>query len=76
VDSRIFRPREKVLNPDPMWIGPNGDRSGHDCEPAIPSRLLNLPPTAVPEGAEVGYYHSDYRTDFPMGDNPYRYYRF
>jgi hypothetical protein len=21
------------------------------------------------------YYHSDYRTDFPMGDNPYRYYR-
>jgi beta-galactosidase len=37
---------------------------------------LNLPPGAVPEGAEAGYYHPDYRTDFPMGDNPYRYYRF
>ncbi|MCR4414148.1 MAG: hypothetical protein NUV77_17160, partial [Thermoguttaceae bacterium] len=23
----------------------------------------------------LGYYHPDYRTDFPMGDNPYRYYR-
>ncbi len=76
VDSRIFQPRKAVLNPDRMWIGPNGDRSGHDCEPPIPSRLLNLPPTAIPEGAAVGYYHSDYRTDFPMGDNPYRYYRF
>jgi beta-galactosidase len=24
---------------------------------------------------ESTYYHSDYREDFPMGDNPYRYYR-
>jgi beta-galactosidase len=23
----------------------------------------------------LGYYHPDYRADFPMGDNPYRYYR-
>jgi hypothetical protein len=22
-----------------------------------------------------GYYYPDYRPDFPMGDNPYRYYR-
>jgi beta-galactosidase len=29
----------------------------------------------MPEGAEVGYYHPDYRTDFNMGDNPYRFYR-
>ena len=29
-----------------------------------------------PEGAgSVGCYYPDYRTDFPMGDNPYRYYR-
>jgi beta-galactosidase len=76
VDNRIFAPRKTVLNPDRMWTGPNGDRSGHDCQPSIPSRLLNLPPGAVPEGAEAGYYHPDYRTDFPMGDNPYRYYRF
>ena len=27
------------------------------------------------EGGSLGYYHPDYRTDFPMGDNPYRYYR-
>ncbi|MHB1033739.1 MAG: sugar-binding domain-containing protein [Pirellulales bacterium] len=26
-------------------------------------------------GGVPRYYHSDYRTDFPMGDNPYRYYR-
>ena len=74
-DSRIFQPRKTVLNPDRIWIGPNGDRAGHDCDPPIPSRLLNLPPTAMPEGAEVGYYHPDYRTDFNMGDNPYRFYR-
>jgi beta-galactosidase len=74
-DSRIFQPRKTVLDPDRMWIGPNGDRAGHDCDPPIPSRLLNLPPTATPEGAKVGYYHPDYRTDFNMGDNPYRYYR-
>jgi beta-galactosidase len=74
-DSRIFQPRKTVLNPDRMWIGPNGDRAGHDCNPPIPSRLLNLPPTAMPEGAKVGYYYPDYRTDFNMGDNPYRFYR-
>jgi hypothetical protein len=29
-----------------------------------------------PQGAgSPGYYCSDYRTEFPMGDNPYRYYR-
>ena len=32
--------------------------------------------SAKPEGAgSLGYYCPDYRTDFPMGDNPYRYYR-
>ena len=76
VDRRIFQPRKTVLNPDRMWVGPNGDRSGHQCDdPPMPSRLLDLPPTAAPEGAKVGYYHPDYRTDFPLGDNPYRYYR-
>jgi beta-galactosidase len=75
VDSRIFQPRKTVLNPDRMWIGPNGDRAGQDCEPFIPSRLLDLPPTAMPEEAKAGYYYPDYRTDFPQGDNPYRYHR-
>jgi beta-galactosidase len=75
VDRRIFEPRKTVLNPDRMWIGPDGNRSGHDCQPPIPSRLLDLPPTAMPEGTKAGYYHPDYRTDFNMGDNPYRFYR-
>jgi beta-galactosidase len=75
VDKRIFQPRKTALDPDRTWIAPNGDRAGHDCDPPIPSRLLDLPPTAMPEEAKVGYYHPDYRTDFPMGDNPYRYYR-
>ncbi len=75
VDRRIFEPRKTVLNPDRMWIAPDGDRAGHHSEPSIPSRLLDLSPTAMPEGAEVGYYYSDYRTDYPLGDNPYRYYR-
>jgi len=39
-------------------------------------RLLPMSLSAKPEGAEsLGYYCPDYRTEFPMGDNPYRYYR-
>jgi beta-galactosidase len=37
-----------------------------------------LPMSLRPKPEEVGslgYYYPDYRTDFPMGDNPYRYYR-
>jgi beta-galactosidase len=75
VDRRIFLPCKTVLSPDRIWIDPNGDRAGHDCNPPIPSRLLDLPPTATSGGARAGYYHPDYHTDFPMGDNPYRYYR-
>ncbi len=76
LDGRIFEPRKTVLNPDRMWIGPDGDRAGQQCDdPPIPRRLLDLPPTAMPEGAQAGYYYPDYRTDFPLGDNPYRYYR-
>lgn len=48
---------------------------------AVAQRLANLGASFVvdsqvfrPLGAS-GYYHPDYRTDFPMGDNPYRYYR-
>jgi beta-galactosidase len=75
VDSRIFHPHKLVPRPDRIWIGPNGDRAGHDCNPPIPGRLLDLSPTATPEGDESGYYCPDYQTDFPMGDNSYRYYR-
>jgi beta-galactosidase len=37
---------------------------------------LPMPPRPRPASTgSLGYYHPDYRTDFPMGDNPYRYYR-
>jgi hypothetical protein len=39
-------------------------------------RWLPMSLSPKPEGAESpGYYHPDYITAFPMGDNPYRYYR-
>ncbi len=39
-------------------------------------RLLPMALSPKPEDAgSPGCYHPDYRTDFPMGDNPYRYYR-
>ena len=58
---------------------------------AVDSRIFHLvdaaaqnvnnqgwPMTAEPKPERIGtpgYYHPDYRPDFPMGDNPYRYYR-
>ncbi|HEX5482577.1 MAG TPA: beta-galactosidase [Terriglobia bacterium] len=75
VDGQIFHPREPVSNPDRMWVSPDGNRAGHDCTPPMPSRLLEMSPTATPAGTNLGYYCPDYRNDFPMGDNPYRYYR-
>ncbi len=70
VDSMFFQPLKPVLNPDRMWIAPNGDLAGPQATPRMPNDL------PVPASAKVGYYHPDYLTDFPMGDNPYRYYRF
>ena len=54
---------------------PNGDRSGHDS--TSPRVGLEMSLRRLPEDAQaLGWYCTDYRTDFPMGDNPYRYYRF
>ncbi len=75
MDDRLFHPRKPIENSNAKWLGPNGDRSGHDCHPPIPSRLLDMPPNWAPDWTLSGYYHPDYLTDFPMGDNPYRYYR-
>jgi beta-galactosidase len=76
VDSQVFHPLDShALDPEVAWqLGPNGDRSGPQAtgprggmKPSLPSK---------PEGAQpLGCYYPDYRTDFPMGDNPYRYYR-
>jgi len=39
-------------------------------------RLIPMSLSPGPEESESSvYYYPDYRTDFPMGDNPYRYYR-
>jgi beta-galactosidase len=75
VDSRIFHPLDtRALNLDAAWqVGPNGDRSGPQATgPRVGSeRTL----ARKPEAQSASWYYPDYRTDFPMGDNPYRYYR-
>ncbi len=53
-------------------VAPNGDRSGPQA--TGPRVGLEMSLSAKPEGPQSPYY-PDYRTDFPMGDNPYRYYR-
>jgi beta-galactosidase len=57
-----------------LSMAPDGDRSGTQ---ATGSRLgLEMRLSVRPQGSQSrGFYHPDYRTDFPMGDNPYRYYR-
>jgi len=74
VDSQIFHPLEIAINQNRIWVGPDGDRAGRQCTPPVPSNL-DTSPSVKPEGAQAGYYCPDYRTDFQMGDNPYRYYR-
>jgi beta-galactosidase len=55
-------------------LAPNGDRSGPQA--TGPRAGLEMSLTIIPQGSQVlGHYYPDYRTDFPMGDNPYRYYR-
>jgi beta-galactosidase len=63
VDSGVFHPMDTRANK------PDG---------AIPMKVdeAHVPLMPKLDGAKApGYYHPDYRTDFPMGDNPYRYYR-
>ena len=59
VDSRIFHPLDCVS--EGGFAGSGG--------------MLNSPITEPKGVGSLGYYCPDYRTDFPMGDNPYRYYR-
>jgi beta-galactosidase len=55
-------------------VGPDGNRSGRQA--TGPRVGLEMSLTPKPQGASsLPYYHPDYRTDFHMGDNPYRYYR-
>ncbi len=73
VDSRIFHPLEFAGKPG-FSVAPNGDRSGPQATGPRVGLEMSLSPK--PEARQsLGYYCPDYRTDFPMGDNPYRYYR-
>ena len=73
-DSQVFHPREPAVDPNRIWVGPNGDLAGHQANPRAP-RDLNLSLNSAQEATRTNFYCPDYRTDFPMGDNPYRYYR-
>ena len=73
VDSRIFHPLG-FTGKLGFSVGPNGDRSG----PQATGPRMGLEKTLSPMPQDLqsfGHYYPDYRTDFPMGDNPYRYYR-
>jgi beta-galactosidase len=55
-------------------MGPYGDRSGPQATGPRIGLEMSLSPK--PQGLQsLDYYCPDYRADFPMGDNPYRYYR-
>ena len=73
VDSRLFHPL-RFTGELGFSVGPNGDQSGPQAtRPRVPLEMSPKPEQKGPQSP--GYYYPDYRTDFPMGDNPYRYYR-
>jgi hypothetical protein len=58
------------------FVGNGGLPMGDQPGPQSTGGGLPMSLRARRSDAEApGYYHPDYRTDFPMGDNPYRYYR-
>jgi beta-galactosidase len=70
VDRGIFHP----LRPgDPGWETER-DLPGHQST-GWQARSQKAPPTNPQGNPLPGYYSPDYRADFPLGDNPYRYYR-
>ncbi len=62
-DSRIFHPLDIMA-----------DRFNEGGLVGNGGMPMSLKPKPAGAGA-LGYYYPDYRNDFPMGDNPYRYYR-
>jgi beta-galactosidase len=70
-DGQVFKPLDPGANGS-LSVGPNGDRSGPQATGQRNAEISN-PKLEAPQSP--GYYHADYRTDFQMGDNPYRYYR-
>lgn len=71
-DGLVFHPRDTQGLAASWQVGPNGDQAG----PQATGPRNGKPRVSQPVAPQpVGGYHPDYRTDFPMGDNPYRYYR-
>lgn len=75
VDSALFHPRDPSDLESSSSVGPDGDRSGPQATAPRSGGSATRPAAAAAGPPPVNYYHTDYRTDFPMGDNPYRYYR-
>lgn len=74
VDSQVFHPLDTRSLKFGFAVGPSGDRAGPQATgPRGSSEMTPSPNPPAPRS--LGYYCPDYRTDFPMGDNPYRYYR-
>lgn len=72
VDSSVFHPRDTQGQAGSWHTAQNGDQAGPQATGPRDGKPRNSKPDAP---QPVGFYHHDYRTDFPMGDNPYRYYR-
>jgi beta-galactosidase len=69
VDARFFHPpSDWILKPATR------DRSGPQAT-GVRAGSQATATGATETSPDIDYYHPDYRTDFPMGDNPYRYYR-
>jgi beta-galactosidase len=71
-DSRIFHPRDTGGLKPSVSVSASGDRSGPQA--SFPRGGQGSNANAAPF-KPLESYHPDYRTDFQMGDNPYRYYR-
>ena len=74
VDSQIFHPLDTSVSDVDFFTGPAGDRSGPQAT-GPHGETTKTRDSGSPAPRTAGYYCADYRTDFPMGDNPYRYYR-
>jgi beta-galactosidase len=72
-DNQIFQP-VGFAGKLGWSVGPNGDRAGPQATGPRGGSETSANPQPQDAGP-LGSYCPDYRTDFPMGDNPYRYYR-
>jgi beta-galactosidase len=72
-DDQIFHPLDATAQDLSISVGANGDQPGPQATGPSGSPINRTPVSQQPNPLKS--YFPDYRTDFPMGDNPYRYYR-